>query len=597
MARIPEEKIEEVKDTVDIVSVISEYVDLKKSGRNFVGLCPFHNEKTPSFTVSSQKGLFHCFGCGEGGDVIGFIMKKENMSYPEAIRFLADKAGIFIESGSFDKRSYKRRKKLLKINEEARQFFYKNLLTREVPRRYLRQRGLDRECINRFFLGYADGNSTSLYRYLKNRGYRDEDMEELGLIAKSSYDNGYYDKYRDRLIFPIYNIKREVIGFGGRTLVNHPAKYINSKDSVVYNKSKNIYGVCNLNRISKLGKAVLVEGYMDVIALYDAGIDYAVASLGTALTEQQAGLIGRYADDIYICYDGDNAGQTATDKAIDIFREKEISPKVIEIPGGMDPDDFIKKEGPERFLQLEENAKDPVMYQFEKLRREYGTEEVSEKMKVVDGTARILASLKRPVVREEYARRLSDSLEIGFDSLMSEVGRYLGREALKKHSAPRRKMPDPKKNRKRKQRIIIYEAMRFVLFRPDSLEYFEKIGGEFQESFTMWNDFIGFMKEKAPETPTKRETEEAFPGAKKIIDYLYRVEDRDIYYDDEYFNKFTRGIRLHSLRKHRDELAEELEILEASELDGNLKEKRKELLIELMNIDKKLKGIGKGHLS
>ncbi|MDO5754895.1 MAG: DNA primase [Tissierellia bacterium] len=591
MARIPEDKIQEVKDQMDIVSIVSEYVDLKKSGQNFVGLCPFHNEKTPSFTVSSQKGIFRCFGCGEGGDVIGFIMKKENLSYPEAIRFLADKGGIFIETGQFDQKAYQQRNKLLAINEEAKQYFFRQLLVHKTPREYLVKRGLDRRCINEFVIGYADGSGTGLYRHLKDKGYEEKDMLELGLIGESTFSKGYYDKYRDRLIFPILDIKKKVIGFGGRTLVDHPAKYINSKDSKIYNKSLHIYGVGNLNEIAKKNKVLLVEGYMDVIALFNKGIDYAVASLGTALTKEQGKLIKRYTENVYICYDGDEAGQKATDKAIKIFHDLEIGPRIIEIPGGQDPDDYIKAYGAEAFQNLEEKAKDPILYQYGKLKKKYNVDIVQEKVKLVDEMAKILAQIDRPILRDEYSERIAQSLGIRPEALQDEIRKKSRNKQKLTTKNKDTNLPNMKQREQRKQRIIIYEAIRFMIFNPESRNSFKDYGEMFQKNFTLWEDLVEYFNQSKLQNhrPLKEEMDEEFPKAKKIIQYLYRVDDPSIYQGREYLEKFIQGLVRQSLVDERERIVEEIEILDFTDCNEKLREKQRELLQKLNEIDKKLK--------
>ena len=347
MGFIPQDKIDEIKSVADIVSVIGDYVELKRAGSNYVGLCPFHNEKTPSFSVSPSKGIFHCFGCGVGGDVISFIMQKEGLSYPEAIKFLADKLGILVETNEVNKEKYEHRKKLFEINNEAKLFYYKNLLINDIPKEYIKKRNLNNNLINKFIIGYADGKN-SLYRHLLQKGYQKDDIIEVGLINQDEKGN-VYDKFRNRLMFPIIDIRGNVIGFGGRALAEARAKYLNSPQSLAYDKSKNVYGVSNLKNSTKVGKIILVEGYMDVISLTNYGFDYAIASLGTSLTHDQAKLIKRYCKNIYICYDGDSAGQNATSRAIEIFKEQDISPNIIVIPDNMDPDDYIKQYGNESF--------------------------------------------------------------------------------------------------------------------------------------------------------------------------------------------------------------------------------------------------------
>ena len=374
MGFIPQDKIDEIKSVADIVSVIGDYVELKRSGSNYIGLCPFHNEKTPSFSVSPSKGIFHCFGCGVGGDVISFIMQKEGLSYPEAIKFLADKLGILVETNEVNKEKYEHRKKLFAINNEAKLFFYKNLLINDVPKEYIKKRDLTNSMINKFIIGYADGKN-SLYRHLLQKGYQKDDIIEVGLANQDERGN-IFDKFRNRLMFPIIDIRGNIIGFGGRTLADAKAKYMNSPQSLAYDKSKNVYGVSNLKNSTKVGKIILVEGYMDVISLTNYGFDFAIASLGTSLTHDQAKLIKRYCKNIYICYDGDSAGQNATSRAIQVFKEIDISPNIIVIPDNLDPDDYIKKYGNESFNKLIDNAMDSIIYEYKKILKKYDINDV-----------------------------------------------------------------------------------------------------------------------------------------------------------------------------------------------------------------------------
>ena len=315
MRLISDDMINQIKENSDIVDIIGEYVDLKKAGSSFKGLCPFHNEKTPSFTVDRKKQLFHCFGCGAGGDVVSFIMQKEGLSYPDSLKYLAQKAGInlvFNESPGMSEK----RKKLYEINKDIMMYFYKNLLTNKEPQDYLLKRGLRSNIVNTFMLGFAKGSWDDLLNFARSNDIKEEDLLELGLIAKSKNGN-YYDKYRNRLIFPIIDTYGRIIGFGGRAIDNTMPKYLNSPESEVFKKRFNLYG---LNIFKKQNKRdlILVEGYMDVIALNNNGIDIAVASLGTAFTVDQAKLAKRYADNIYICYDSDSAGIKATKRAIEI---------------------------------------------------------------------------------------------------------------------------------------------------------------------------------------------------------------------------------------------------------------------------------------
>lgn len=321
---ISDEIIQKVKDDSDIVNIISEYIQLKKSGSNYVGLCPFHSEKTPSFTVSETKQYYHCFGCGEGGDIVTFIMKKENLEFLDAVKFLADKLGIEIEDSNFTVKNKDEKNKTYEINKEAARYFYDNLIKNSYALEYLRKRNINTKTIRQFGLGFSLNSWDSLYKYLIQKGYTDNDIEKTGLIGKRSGNNGYYDKLRNRIIFPIIDTKSRVIGFGGRVLDNSHPKYLNSQDTIVFNKGNHLYGLNLLSKYSNRKRIVLVEGYMDVISLYAKGINYSIASLGTALTERQCKLIKRYGEEVYICYDSDLAGINATLRAIDLLLKIDV---------------------------------------------------------------------------------------------------------------------------------------------------------------------------------------------------------------------------------------------------------------------------------
>ena len=421
MAMISEQKIDEIRASSNIVDIIGEYVDLKRTGSSYKGLCPFHNEKTPSFTVDDKKQLFHCFGCGVGGDVVSFIMQKEGLSYPESLEYLAQKAGIRMEYSS-NYQPNPRNKELYEINKDIMMFYYKNLLTNKEAINYLKNRGLSGKIVNRFMLGFAKNSWQDLCDYVEYRGYDKKDLEDIGLIKKSSKGN-YYDKYRNRVIFPIINHYGNVIGFGGRSIGDEMPKYLNSPESDIFKKRFNLYGL-NIYKKQKGNDIILVEGYMDVIALNNYGIDYAVASLGTALTLEQAKLIKRYADNVYICYDRDDAGINATNKAIEIFLEAEVKPKVITLEEGLDPDDFIKEYGKETFLEKKENALDAYNYKYNQILDIYSNSNPNEKYEKLDLFVEFLASIDSDLTREIFINNVSTLFKIDKSTLNQAIDKY-----------------------------------------------------------------------------------------------------------------------------------------------------------------------------
>lgn len=421
MSLISDSKINQILQSSNIVDIIGEYVDLKRAGSSFKGLCPFHNEKTPSFTVDEKKQLFHCFGCGAGGDVVSFIMQKEGLSYPESLKFLADKAGISIDYTENPKVN-KKNKELFDINKDIMMFFYKNLLTDRKAQAYLKNRGLSSKIVNTFMLGYARDSWDDLYSYIRSKNYKEEDLEEIGLIKKSAKGN-YYDKYRDRIIFPIINHFGKVIGFGGRAVSGQMPKYLNSPESSIFKKRYNLYGL-NVYKRQKRKELILVEGYMDVIALNNHGLDIAVASLGTALTIDQAKLMKRYSDDIYICYDQDNAGVKATEKAIEIFHEIGVNPSVIVLDDGNDPDDFIKAKGKDAFEEKINNAQDSYNYKYNKILDEYSSAKPSERLDKLNLFVAFLSSIKQELTQEIFINNVSKLFDIDKTTLKQAVSRY-----------------------------------------------------------------------------------------------------------------------------------------------------------------------------
>ncbi|MBU5293992.1 DNA primase [Anaerosalibacter bizertensis] len=422
---IDDDTIERVRSSNNIVDIVSEYLTLKRTGSNYVGICPFHSEKTPSFTVSDTKQFYHCFGCGEGGDVISFIMKKENLSFPEAVKFLADKAGIPLKEKEFKKNKELENKKakLYEINREAARYFYKNLKANNQALFYLKQRAIDKRTATVFGLGFADRSWDSLYSYLTRKGYKEADIEKAGLIIKKKGKDGYYDRFRNRIIFPIIDTRGRVIAFGGRVIDSSNPKYLNSPETPVFSKGNNLFGLNILRKHSNIKKVVLVEGYMDVISLYSRGIDYTLASLGTAFTEQQAKYLKRYGDEVYLCYDSDVAGLKATDKALEILKKEGINAKVLPLPSGKDPDDFIKEEGKEKFEQLFDSSLSYIDFKIYFYKKQYNLNNLDEKIKFTKNVAKFLKRIKSPIEIDVYLDKISQETNISKEAIKKEIGR------------------------------------------------------------------------------------------------------------------------------------------------------------------------------
>ena len=426
---IPERFIEELKYRSDIEQVISSYVPLKRTGRNLKGLCPFHSEKTPSFTVYPENQSFYCFGCGAGGDVVTFIRKIENLEYVEALRFLAQRAGMTLPEEARDDGTALLRTKILEINRESARFFFDQLAHGPDRRAiaYLRGRGLSDKTIKRFGLGYAPNTFDSLKNHLKGKGYSFEEMAAAAVVGKGK-NGGYYDMFRDRVMFPIIDLRGSVIGFGGRVLEGDGPKYLNSPDTLVFKKTRNLFAM-NIAKNTKEGSLILAEGYMDVISIHQAGFDNAVASLGTSLTAEQARLISQYVNQVIIAYDADGAGQKATRRAISLFEETGVKIRVLSIPDAKDPDDYIKKFGPARFKLLLEGSAGAVDFEIAKLRQKFDLETADGKVAFLKEFCSLMAGINSPVERDVYIIRTAQELSVSKEAVADQVAALRRRRA------------------------------------------------------------------------------------------------------------------------------------------------------------------------
>lgn len=423
---IPDSFIQELILRIDIVDLISEYVSLKKSGRNYMGLCPFHNEKTPSFCVNPEKNFFHCFGCSVGGDAISFIMRIENMSYPEAIKYLAGKVGLEVpvdNNAKYDKKKLEQNQRLYQINKEAARFFY-TCLQEDIGKnamQYLKSRNIKPSVITHFGLGFAPGNARPLIDYLKSKGFDENDIILANLAVKND-QNKVFDRFYNRLMFPIINKMGHVIAFGGRTLSDSKPKYLNTSDTPIFKKSDNLYAL-NFAKNYKGDEFILAEGYMDVISLHAAGFTNAVASLGTSLTLNQAKLISRHAKTAIIAYDSDQAGQAAASRAIPILRQAGLNTKVLKISGGKDPDEFINsdKNGAIKFKQMLNESKDDIEYSLEKIQEKYDLNLNKDKVEFLKEAVDFLSKIGSKIEREVYSLYLSEKTGVDKQTILIQL--------------------------------------------------------------------------------------------------------------------------------------------------------------------------------
>ena len=421
-----DEIIEEVRSRNDIVDVISTYVKLQKKGSSYFGLCPFHNEKSPSFSVSRQKQMYYCFGCGAGGNVFTFLMEYENYTFVEALKYLADRAGVELPEEEYSREAKERadtRAILLEINKAAAQYYYIQLKSSRgaVGLEYFKKRKLSDETIKAFGLGYSNKYSDDLYRYLKSKGYKDDMIAKAGLISIDE-KNGVYDKFWNRVMFPIMDVNSRVIGFGGRVMGDAKPKYLNSPETMIFDKSRNLYGL-NRARRTKKPYFLLCEGYMDVISLHQAGFTNAVASLGTALTPGHAALIHRYVQEVYLTYDSDGAGTRAALRAMPILKDAGITAKIIRMEPYKDPDEFIKNMGADAFKERIAQAKNSFLFEIDVLKRNYQLEDPEQKTKFYQETAKKLLQFGEPLERDNYIQAVSREQMIKEEELRQLVNR------------------------------------------------------------------------------------------------------------------------------------------------------------------------------
>lgn len=454
--------LEELASRNDIVDVVGSYVQLsKRSGSNMFGLCPFHSEKTPSFSVSSEKQIYHCFGCGKGGGVINFIMEIEGLSFPDAVQFLAKRAGMEVPDDDTPDEVRGKRTRLLELNRDAARFFYSQLSTPAgAPAvEYIKKRGISPEMVKKFGLGMAPDSWTSLTDAMLKKGYSARDLIEAGLAKQSRKGSGFYDAFRNRLMFPVIDIRGSVIGFSGRILGDGEPKYLNSPDTLVFNKSRNLFAM-NLAKKSKQGMLILAEGNIDVVALHQAGFDCAVASLGTSLTPDQVRLMDRYTDKVVIAYDSDGAGVKAAERAIKLFENTGISVKVLKMNGAKDPDEFIKKRGPDAFKILLEQSENHVEYRLLLIKDKYALDTDDGRIAFIKEATELLSSLPSSVEREIYGVRAAEYAGISPEAVRNEVNKAFRRRMAAAKKRQEREETRPLTAAQPKDREIRYDNVR-----------------------------------------------------------------------------------------------------------------------------------------
>lgn len=587
--QISEEILEKIKSQNDIVDVISERVRLRKSGRNFTGLCPFHNEKTPSFSVSQEKQIYKCFGCGEAGNVISFVMKEKNLPFIEAVKYLANRANIPLEINNGEKsKSAKKKDLLYRVNVEAAKFFFSNLMNNQNAKEYFLNRGIKEETIKKFGLGFANDSWNSLMFYLRKKGINDVLLEEAGLISVNKEKGRKYDRFRNRVMFPVFDYQGRVIGFGGRVLDDSKPKYLNSPETLVFQKGTNLYG---LNFALKHNMSeryfVIVEGYMDLISLHQYGITNVVASLGTALTINQARLLKRYADKVIISYDADMAGQMATLRGLEILRTAGFDVRVLNIPQGKDPDEYVRSNGKEAFLKLINSAEPLIDYRMKRAEEGIDFKNSQSLILYAKRIMEIISDLD-PVEKDVYIKKASENTGIKEQTLY---------DILKSKMKGNRE--NNFRNNKEEDRSKLYvepgflkaerSILKIMLKNKEYLQYIEErisendfILLEHKEIFTVImlakgeniNNIDSFIESKLNNT--------------KSIGELVKIREENIFFADDVkvqINDFINEIHSYKLKQRIDQLRKEQKELENQ---GKIEESIK-LAIELASITKKLK--------
>ncbi|SHK68869.1 DNA primase [Anaerocolumna jejuensis DSM 15929] len=479
----PEELVEEIRQKNDIVDVISSYVKLQRKGGSYMGLCPFHNEKSPSFSVSAAKQMYHCFGCGVGGNVFTFLMEYENYSFVEALKHLAGRVGVTLPEAEISEEAKRQagvKARLLEINKEAAKYYYFQLKSErgQAAMNYLTNRQLTEETIKKFGLGYSNQTGNDIYQYLKHLGYEDDILRESGLI---SFDEKHkvYDKFWNRVMYPIMDVNSRVIGFGGRVMGDGLPKYLNSPETKLFDKSRNLYGL-NFARTSRKQNFLICEGYMDVIALHQAGFTNAVASLGTAFTGLQANLIKRYTGEVLLTYDSDEAGTKAALRAIPILKEAGLTVKVINMKPYKDPDEFIKALGAEEFQKRIDGARNSFLFEVEVMERDYDMNDPEQKTRFFNEIAKKMLQFTEEIERNIYIEAVSKKYDIGFDNLRKLVNSYGARLGTGENYKPKeyterkgKNLPGkdlPAEGMRQSQRILLTWLI-------EDLRLFDKIKG------------------------------------------------------------------------------------------------------------------------
>lgn len=597
-----EDTINEVREKNNIVDTVSKYVSLKRLGDNYKGLCPFHSEKTPSFTVSEEKQIFHCFGCGEGGDIITFLMKHENLEFIEALKVLADNANITLKKRNVNAEVDKAKNLLYEINREAGIYFYRNLFKNRPAYEYLINRGIDKDTVKTFGMGYASDGWNNLIDYLKEKKYSEKDMESAGLITHHKKSGRYFDKFRDRIMFPIFDLRGRIIGFGGRSIDNaNQPKYLNSPETPVFSKGNNLYALNVVRKQKRSDDIVLVEGYMDVISLYKYGITNSVASLGTALTPNQVQLLKNNSKEIYICYDSDNAGMNATNKAIETMRKMNVKPKIIVLPENLDPDDFMRLHGLDEFNKLIENSLTSIDFKIQQKKKIYNLEKYQDKIDFLKDVAILLREIESPVELEIYIDKVSRETNIPSGAIKQEVNKnFVQKNIVQKDKSKWNKYKDYSKDNIAPVQYMLKpahltaekELLNIIL---KNKEIYETIKDIFKPQ-----DFLDQVHRKLAELIYRLYESNEQISLENISNHFDKDEKakvKELFVLNLQANKDTKAIEdyinninYYKITLRKEEIKEQIKIIDSkSEKTNDEIDLLNNLCLELMEIDKSLK--------
>lgn len=526
----PEELVEEVRINNNIVDVIGSYVKLQKKGSNHMGLCPFHNEKSPSFSVNGSKQIYHCFGCGAGGNVFTFIMQYENYNFIEALKLLADRAGVKLPEAEYSeaaKRAADIKGKIFEVNKEAAKYFYYQLKSERGTQafQYLKDRGLSDETITKFGLGYSNKFSNDLYQYLKNLGFEDELLKKSGLVTIEEA-KGAHDKFWNRIMFPIMDINHKVIAFGGRVMGDAMPKYLNSPETDVFEKSRNLYGL-NFARQSKKSYMLICEGYMDVISLHQAGFTNVVASLGTAFTPMQAKLLSRYTNEVILTYDSDGAGVKAALRAIPLLKEAGLYVKVLHLKPYKDPDEFIKALGADEYQKRIEDASNSFFFEVETAEKDYSLEDPEQKTRFYNEIAKMLLQFSEEIERNNYTEAIAKRYFMGFDNLRKLVNRYGAKQTVIQTEKESREREKEHTRRKSKPEDGMKQSQKLLLtWLIDDPKTFQRI-----ENIIRPEDFTEDLYRQAAVMVFEQYEKEHTVLPAKIINYFESKEEQTMVAD------------------------------------------------------------------